>query len=107
MVVMIPIGCLIYCLRRWTIVASPEQLTVTRRWPLGTKELTFQPENIKNISIGTTGLKTGNQPHYQSVVDTPQERKAMALMSSWGVKELKYVAATIYDALEIELTPVE
>ena len=107
MVVMIPIGCLIYCLRRWTIVASPEQLTVTRRWPLGTKELTFQPENIKKISIGTTGLKTGNQTHYQLVVDTHQERKAMTLMNSWDVKELKYVAATIYEALEMELTPAE
>ena len=103
----IPIACLICSLRRWTIVASPERLTITRQWPLGTKELTFQPENIKNISIGTTGLKTGNQTHYQLVVDTHQERKAMTLMSSWGVKELKYVAATIYEALEIELKPVE
>ena len=103
----IPIACLVCSLRRWTIVASPERLTITRQWPLGTKELTFQRENIKNISIGTTGLKTGNQTHYQLVVDTHQERKAMTLMSSWGVKELKYVAATIYEALEIELKPVE
>lgn len=105
--VLMSLTSFLYASRRWTIVASREQLTITRRWPLGTKESAFEPEDIKRICIGTTGLKTGNQTHYQLVVHTHQKKKAMTLMSSWGVKELKYVAATIYNALELELTPVE
>jgi len=93
--------------RRWTIAASRERLTITRRWPLGTKETTFEPEEIKKICIGTTGFKTSNQRHYQLVVHTHQQKKAMTLMSNWSVKELKYVAATIYDALEIDQKPAE
>ena len=97
---------LLYSSRRWTVVVSPEQLTITRRWPLGTKQMTFARNDIKNICIGTNGLKTGNQTHYRLVVHTQKKKKAMTLMGSWSVKELKYVAATIYEGLEMVPTTI-
>lgn len=99
--------CFLYGSRRWTIAASADYLSVTRRWPLGTKEMRFDRDDIKKICIGTNGLRTGNHHHHQLVVHTFQKKKAMTLMGGWSVKELKYVAATIYDALELELTLVE
>jgi hypothetical protein len=98
------IAGLVYSLRRWTIVASQYQLAITRRWPLGTKEQTFNPENIKTICLRQNGFQSNNQTHYHLEVDTHQKNKAIALMSNWSVKELKYVAATLYEALKMDHT---
>ena len=103
----IMLACFLYGARRWTIAATPDYLTVTRRWPLGKNELTFDRDDIKKICIGTNGFKTGNQHHHQLVVHTYQKKKAITLMGGWSVNELKYVAATIYDAMNLEPTAVE
>ena len=103
-IVVLPVTCLIYSFRRWTVVASPERLTITRRWPLGTNAMTFDATEIKRICIEANGIKIGNCPHHQLVIHTHQKKNAVKLMSSWRIKELKYAAAMIYRALKITPT---
>ncbi|MDA8563713.1 hypothetical protein N9L06_04590 [Mariniblastus sp.] len=89
------IAMTVHATRRYTVPASPSDLSVVRKRIFGLRLQKFDRKQIRDIGVESSGLQVNARLYWHLAIHATDQAKAFTLMSGRDEREIAYVAALI------------